>query len=194
MSTTLSVPAQTDYSDISSNQCSWCAMEFALKAPIFRKLFRESKEDKTDILELYTSCLVRGSKLRRDHGTFLYGENIDSANLLAYYRYDVLQKRTVCKNLDQDLLKILHPDLRSEFYTRVYDQVSLNEILNTVVPTISLLVSRHGQSLCIIPHGTKFIVLDSHLHELRVMTKEDTLKHIAMDHGGHLHLTLLYGT
>ena len=194
----IDVPAQTDsqYSDISSNQCSWCAVEFALHASKFRELYRMS--DIHEIRNLYTACIQKGSELRRKYGTFLYGENIDSQNLLTYYKksYDVLQRRSIHKNMDEDFLKILHPDLYSEFYTRKYDDGNtIEDNLRGIIISTSLLVSRHGQSLCVVPlGGDYYIVLDSHLHKLQLMTFQETITHICMDHGGAQNITLLHGT
>jgi hypothetical protein len=194
----IDVPAQTDsqYSDISSNQCSWCAVEFALHASKFRALYRIP--DINEIHNLYIACMKEGSELRRKYGTFLYGENIDSQNLLDYYKksYDVLQKRSIHKNVDEDFLKILHTDLRSEFYTRKYDDSNtIEDILRGIAISTSLLVSRHGQSLCVVPFGGDYyIVLDSHLHKVQLMTFQETVAHICMDHGGAQNITLLHGT
>ena len=193
----ISVPAQTDpeYSAISSNQCSWCAVEFALARRKLLETFQQS--DKTEFLAVYTQCMMEGSQKRKELGTFLYGENIDSQNLLDHYtdKLNILHKNTLRMNEDPEFVSILHPDLASEFYTRKYaENASLDTILSRMPYVSYLLLSRHGQSLCVIrAFSTHYLILDSHLHTARLATKEDTASHILMDNGGHTHLTLLFG-
>jgi hypothetical protein len=67
----------------------------------------------------------------------------------------------------------------------------VEKILDQVLPATSLLVSRHGQSLTIIPYYGRYLICDSHLHEAGIASKEETINHILMDHGGHLHLTCI---
>ena len=196
MFSTLSVPAQTDaeYSAISSNQCSWCAVEFGLRR---RDLIHAWTTRQTDeFLRIYKECLEVASQKRKDLGTFLYGENIDSKNLLEHYgsQLDIAHKNTIRMHEDSEFINILHPDLASEFYTRSYaDYVSLDEIVNRMPNNSFLLVSRHGQSLCVLRvHTNMFLILDSHLHIATLSTKNDTMTHIRMDNGGHTHLTLLF--
>ena len=191
------VPAQTDseYSAISSNQCSWCAAEFALKRRDLIKTWM-SKEYK-GFLELYTTCMEIGSRKRKELGRFLYGENIDSVNLLNHYEKEltIVHKYTVQLHTDPEFPTILHPDLKSEFYTRTYvDYTPLTTILKQMPFSSYLLVSRHGQSLCVIrAHSDSYLILDSHLHQARMTSEKETTNHILMDNGGHTHVTLLFG-
>ncbi len=193
----ISVPAQTDlqYSQVSSNQCSWCAVEFALHRHKLLELFHQ--EDKTEFLRLYNKCMAEASQKRKDLGTFLYGENIDSQNLLDHYgaQLQILHKNTLRKNEDPEFVSILHSDLRSEFYERSYaENVTLEGILSRMPYHSYLLVSRHGQSLCIIrAFSSHYLILDSHLHTARLAPKDEAAAHILMDNGGHTHLTLLFG-
>ena len=193
----ISVPAQTDsqYSAISSNQCSWCAVEFALKRRELIDSFQRT--DKTEFHFHYNDCLLRASQKRKDLGTFLYGENIDSHNLLEHYgsQLQFAHKNTLRMNEDPEFVSILHPDLASEFYKRTYaENASLDTILTRMPYFSYLLLSRHGQSLCVLRvFANHYLLLDSHLHTARLATKEDTASHILMDNGGHTHLTLLFG-
>lgn len=192
-----SVPAQTDteYSSVSSNQCSWCAAEFALKRTAIIQAWMSKNTQ--EFLHLYNSCMKTASQKRKDLGTFLYGENIDSENLLNHYgkQLDIVHKYTLKLHTDTTFPEILHPDLRAEFYTRDYvDYISLESILHDMPFKSYLLVSRHGQSLCVIRvHSNSYLILDSHLHIASMATKEETMKHILMDNGGHTHVTLLFG-
>jgi hypothetical protein len=196
MFSTLSVLAQTDaeYSTVSSNQCSWCAVEFGLRRQDLIKAWT-SRQPET-FLNIYKECLAVASQKRKTFGTFLYGENIDSKNLLDHYASNITiaHTNTIRMHEDSEFLNILHPDLASEFYTRSYtDHVPLDEIVNRMPFNSFLLVSRHGQSLCVIRvHTNMFLILDSHLHIATMSSKEDTMTHIKMDNGGHTHLTLLF--
>ena len=195
--TTILVPAQTDpqYSAISSNQCSWCAVEFALHSKQLASTFLD--KDSSAFLTLYNQCMLEASQKRKELGTFLYGENIDSANLLHYYKpyLEILHKNSIKLNDDPTFVDILHKDLKSEFYERMYaDHLTIDSILERMPYHSFLLVSRHGQSLCVIRMMSySFLILDSHLHIAQHLNKEDTKKHILMDNGGHTLVTLLFG-
>jgi hypothetical protein len=192
----IQVPAQTDkqFSQIASNQCSWAAAEFALHNSKLRSLLREEKIE--EFQSIYTSCLEQASRLRAEAGSKnLFGENIDTPELLDYYKkknLTVTSSYTIYKNKDEEFLKILHPDLLREFYTRAYStEHPVDRILNQIFNSECALVSRHGQSLAVIYYYGKYLICDSHLHTAMVLTREDAISHILMDHGGHLHLTVL---
>lgn len=192
----IQVPAQTDtqFSQIASNQCSWAAAEFALQNSKLRSLLRDGKTE--EFQSIYRSCLEKATHQRAEAGSkHLFGENIDTPELLDYYKQKnltVISSYTICKNEDEEFLKILHPDLLREFYTRTYrtDQ-SLETILNQIFNSECALVSRHGQSLAVIYYYGKYLICDSHLHTAMILNREDAMSHILMDHGGHLHLTIL---
>lgn len=194
----ISVPAQTDsdYSVIASNQCSWAALEFVLRATEFRQAIRS--QDTDGFVTIYKKCLLKASQLRAQAGKkHLYGENIDTPELLTHYTNNstslvITDRRTIMKNTSEDFLEILHPDLKREFYSREYAQGTIEMILSGVHGAQSVVVSRHGQSLAIIPCMGRYLVCDSHLHHAMILSREDTQKHIMMDEGGHLHLTAIH--
>jgi hypothetical protein len=192
----IAVPAQTDaeYAAVSSNQCSWCAVEFALKRHSLVQAWL--RRDAQAFLAMYKDCLAIASKKRKDLGQYLYGENIDSGNLLTHYNLNLVNKNTILLNTENgEFPRLLHPDLAAEFYDRRYmEGVSIEYILNRM-PTMSyLLVSRHGQSLVVIHvQNEMYLILDSHLHIAQMMSSAAAAKHILMDEGGYTHVTLLAG-
>ena len=193
------VSAQTDseYSSVSSNQCSWAAAEFALHSQELRRSL--IKNDISSFVELYKKCLLRASELRSKTSGCLYGENIDTPVLEDNYKknenkdpyLEIFEHLSVLKNTDAEFIKILHPDLAREFYTRTYTEREIGRIVNEVRNTTCLLVSRHGQSLAVIPFYNNYLICDSHLHEAKVVSQDDMIHHCLMDHGGHLHMTLM---
>ena len=59
------------------------------------------------------------------------------------------------------------------------------------------LISRHGQSFAIIPINDLFLVLDSHVHTIKLMNYNNISKYIkyqignTIDTTAHLHITIL---
>jgi hypothetical protein len=192
--TTIQVPAQTDpeYSSISSNQCSWAAYEFVKNSTSLRlALYKNNREQ---FLEIYRQCLHDASHLRKNTTGCLYGENIDTPIIKEHYSksVDCVYHSGVYQNEDPEFISILHEDLRREFYTRKYHENSTENIINGAFGTRScLLVSRHGQSFAIIPYYGRYLICDSHLHESVIVSKDDAIKHMCMDYGGHLHVTIM---
>jgi hypothetical protein len=209
------VPSQTDYNflKIASNQCSWIAIEFIINNNELIKSINILNIKKFS--KYYRKCMLKGSGLRRKiqkssnenynidiYGDIIlnaiYGENIDTPILLENYKniLKIENKYTIIKNENNEFLNILHEDLKKEFYTRKYNIID-ETILLTIISSLheknqGLLVSRHGQSLSIMPvKEEKYIICDSHYHHSQILDKTNTLKHILMDNGGHLHLTIL---
>lgn len=182
------VRCQTDDNEkaLSSNQCSWCAAVFASKAREFRKLLGR----KDDFVSLYNECLLTGSKLRAERGdsrTYSYGENIDNQLISRCVPIEILAQYTILANIDQSFLDILPHELRDEFYKRTY---ILREDIDFIIGNIVVLVSRHGQSFTVIPLTSEsYLVLDSHVHNVGIMSKNSLKKYIFGD--GHLHVTCL---
>lgn len=195
----ITVPAQTDveYSSVASNQCSWAAAEFALHSQELCRALESN--DTAKFTEIYKECLRRASELRSKTSGCLYGENIDTPILEEHYKrnmsggsyLEIFEHLSIIQNTDVEFVKILHPDLAREFYTRTYNERSIGSIANQVRNTTCLLVSRHGQSLAIIPFNTKYLICDSHLHQAKIVSQDDMIHHCLMDHGGHLHMTLM---
>lgn len=94
----------------------------------------------------------------------------------------------------EELLSILPNDLKNEFYTREYLKIEDLSLLSTYK---FILVSRHGQSFTLISMGESFLVLDSHVHTIVMMTKENAYKYIKYQNSenelGYLFVTLLCG-
>jgi hypothetical protein len=191
---TVTVPCQTDEEyKITSNQCSWCAAIFGIR---YKELLHLFLHDKDKFVQLYQECLMEGTKLRKEHKKPTYGENID--NTLLKKTLD-LEKRIIVnftfeenKQERDELLSILPEDLKNEFYSNKYFELSNLSSLSTYK---FILVSRHGQSFTLIPFYNYFLVLDSHVHTVGLMTKENTYKYIkySLDDNitGYLFTTIL---
>lgn len=192
------VPCQTDSEyKITSNQCSWCAAIFGLK---YRELRDAFLSDKTKFLEIYKTCLEEGTKLRKEFAIPLYGENIDNPVLNRELKLaeNIFLEATFELNEDKsdDFLSILPTDLKNEFYTRKYLKITE---LSAITNYKFILISRHGQSFTLIPIGNLFLVLDSHVHTVGLMTRENAFKYIIYDDSeesvtGYLNVTLLCGS
>lgn len=188
--TSTNVPCQTDpeYKAISSNQCSWCAAEFAKNAHTLKRLFFS---DRSAFVELYKTCLLEGSIKRRDNNNRQYGENIDNTALLGFYELENYKFETILLNNDPEFIEILPKDLREEFYQRRHVD---GDSLDAIIGNIYVMASRHGQSFTIIPLiNDLFLILDSHVHNIGLVNRDGLDKYVKHDHGGHTHITLIYG-
>lgn len=186
------VPNQTDpeYSNISSNQCSWIAHSFAKNYKKFKEYLITNNTEK--FIELYKKCLLEGSYDRKKYGKLTYGENIDNKLIIEKYKLDIYALYTKDYNIDEKFLKILPDDLLNEFY--INKQLETDDIIKHIIGNIFALVSRHGQSFVVIPlTSSKFMILDSHIHEVKLLTKEEMEKYVLCDYGGYTHITLLLG-
>ena len=183
------VPCQTDpeYAKISSNQCSWCAAEFATNA---KKLIRLFAEDKNAFKDLYKQCLSQGSIKRQLNNGTQYGENIDNSGLLGNYQMTNFKFKTIILNNDPSFVEVLPNDLKEEFYSRIHVK---EDNIDDITGNIYVMVSRHGQSFTVIPIGDRYLILDSHIHTLGLIDRVGLEKYIKHDHGGHTHVTLIYG-
>lgn len=173
----VTVSCQTDEEyKITSNQCSWCAALFGLK---YRELKDSFMTDKNKFIEIYSQCLKEGTMLRKEYGVPVYGENIDNNILkdkLDLERRIMIQFTLELNKEDADeLLHILPMDLKTEFYTRKYIEVTN---LSSLSLYKYILISRHGQSFTLIPFGSMFLVLDSHVHTIGLMSEENVFKYI----------------
>lgn len=191
----ITVSAQTDekYKNISSNQCSWCAWEFAVNA--IKLIHFYNSKNKTEFINLYNLCLLNGSN-KRVNGNKIYGENIDTPELInSYSSYNLMPlfSYTYKINNNDDFLKILHKDLKEEFYSREHVQINnYDNFINDIHQGTGLLVSRHGQSLFVVKVDTnKNLVLDSHVHEIGYMNDYNLKTYILNNNGGHTHLTII---
>ena len=185
------VKCQTDneYSTISSNQCSWCAAEFIKHKRELRNLFISNE---TKFIELYNKCLKDGSEKRKQYNHRLYGENIDNKTLLSQYDdICIIMYLTIIKNIDTSFIKILPDDFKQEFYTKKYIILNENYFENRISDGASFLASRHGQSFAIIPILQRYLVLDSHIHKAKLMTKEELSNYLVNENCGHTHITLI---
>ena len=183
------VKSQTDneYSTISSNQCSWCAAEFIVKR---KELLYNFINNRDKFIEIYNQCLYNGSIKRRDYKDKLYGENIDNKNLLSKYTIDIISQHTIIMNNDSNFLEILPGELRDEFYTNKYTEITIQEF-KEYQDNLSCLISRHGQSFAIIPILQRYLVLDSHIHKAKIMTKEKLSHYLFNENCGHTFITII---
>lgn len=190
----ISVPCQTDEEyKITSNQCSWCAALFGLK---YKELKDAFISDKSKFLEIYTECLKEGTNLRKEFGKPVYGENIDNETLKEKLNLEdkIMIEFTYELNKDSrdELVSILPEDLKKEFYTEKY--IDISDFLALSLYKF-ILISRHGQSFTLVPFGEYFLVLDSHVHNVGLMTKDNAYKYIkySLDYEltGYLFTTIL---
>jgi hypothetical protein len=187
----ISVMCQTDkkFSDISSNQCSWCAAEFIKKKDKLKQLFLEKKINK--FTDVYNECLFKGSNKRKQFNDKLYGENIDNKTLLEQYNFAVISYLTMLENEEPDFVNILPKDLKEEFYKKKYIMIDINYFNDHISDGACYLASRHGQSFSIIPMFNKYLILDSHIHTTKVFTGEELTKYLFNENCGHTHVTLI---
>ena len=173
----IQVPCQTDSEyKITSNQGAWCASLFGLK---YRELKESWYKNPDDFLNIYKKCLEQGTNLRKEHGIYLYGENIDSSNLNEKLELNknIYVRFTYIENASKrdEIINILSDDLINEFYTRKYFSIGDFTILSSYK---FILVSRNAQSLTLIPIGDSFLVLDSHVNIVGMMNKQNTYKYM----------------
>lgn len=193
----IDVPCQTDSEyKTASNQCSWCAASFAVK---YRELKDAFFNDKDNFVEIYKKCLEEGTRLRKQFGVPVYGENIDNPTLGKELNLskNIFLEATYELNDDKsgEFLSILPMDLKNEFYTKKYLKINDLSLLSAYK---FILVSRHGQSFTLISVGNSFLVLDSHVHTVGLMTSENAHKYIKYQTGEndvleYLSVTLLCG-
>jgi hypothetical protein len=160
-----------DNSIVSTNQCSWCAFEFASKADELKMLW--IKGDHDNFINLYNDCVKNGSIQRKVNFTFTCGENIDDEIIKTNYK-SLSEKYTYVTELNSEmkkpLLDILPEELAKTFFVRPdikrcafsdFIKITLNNIVKNV-----LIINRFGQSFTIIPLFSrgKYIILDSHTH------------------------------
>lgn len=185
------VMCQTDtkFSEISSNQCSWCAVLFAKNGDKLGEYYRENRDE---FNKLYEECLREASELRKKHNSILYGENIDRSDVLCKTKRKRIAFYTLIENDNPEFRKILHKDILSEFYTRVHLHI---EKISDVLDYNCILVSRHGQAFTIIKLSGFYLVLDSHVHTIGLMTRDNIQKYIRgtsdISSKNYLHLTIV---
>jgi hypothetical protein len=193
----VAVPCQTDPEyKFASNQCSWCAGLFAIK---YRELKDAYINDKNKFLEIYKSCLEQGTEMRKKFGVPVYGENIDNPTLNKELKLskNIFLEATFELNEEKsdEFLSILPDDLKNEFNTRRYLKITDFSVLSTYK---FILISRHGQSFTLITLGNEFLVLDSHVHTVGTMTRENAYKYIKYQNtelpvSSYLYVTILCG-
>lgn len=187
------VPNQSDteYSNISSNQCSWVAHCFAKNYRKFKEYLMTNNNE--NFIELYKECLLEGSNDRKKYGKLTYGENIDNSLVIKNYGLNIYALYTKTFNDTEEFLKILPDDLRYEFYMNV--QLKTDDIIKHIIGNVFALVSRHGQSFVVIPiTSLRYLILDSHIHDVQLLEKEEMVKYVLCDYGGHTHITLVLGS
>lgn len=198
------VPCQTDneYSEISSNQCSWVAAEFAQN---HNSLIKAYKENRAQFIEMYTQHLLSGSINRERFGGISCGENVDNELVHCETGIDksIKGKYTYTENkyvLDM-LSHSIPPTILTEFCGRIHTQLDILELDNSAR---YILLSRHGQSFIAIPLDGKYLVLDSHTTVCGLMTEHNLKTYIKMEHVsnilnmpnadcGYIHVILIYG-
>jgi len=194
--TQINVPCQTDldFGD-TSNQCSWCAGLFALN---YKKLIHTFLTDKSEFLNIYRECLETGTRLRKEYGKCLYGENIDNKILLNKLKLsdNIFFIASYDKNNSDDFLVKIPDELKNEFYNK--KGIKINDFDSLLNYKFSL-ISRHCQSFILITVNDSFLVLDSHVHTIGLMSKENAFRYIKYQHfddseiSGYLYVTILCG-
>lgn len=164
---------------IGSNQCSWCAGAFIINSTELVRLF-STKE----FVDLYHSCLLRGSELRREYGYLQYGENIDNKVLLRQMKIEITVQYIIKWKVDENFIDLLPVDLRSEFYnTGAIEPCDLNEWISDFLGRgVKFMISRFGLSFAAVKLTSDvFLVLDSHTKETGLMKKVEFMRYIMMD-------------
>jgi len=192
----MNVHAQTDkeFAEISSNQCSWVAWNFARRSKELTKALME--KDGARFTEVYNECMLDGSVRRAPHQTARpFGENIDNDWVLdANKDITVLTKMQVIKETPEAkmMLAMVSDDVKKEAFTEKYTLRNvLTEELRIMSGSAAMLVNRHGQSFTVVPYLGKYLILDSHLHETKVISLEETNEYCLADNGGYLFLTAI---
>ena len=186
----ISVNPQTnkEYSNISSNQCSWCAAEFIKHKKNLRYLFLSNK---AEFIELYNTCLKKGSEMRKEYNHRQYGENIDNKILLEKYDFNIISYYTIIEKYDKNFVEILPEDLKIEFYSNKYISIDTDYFKTQISDGTSYLASRHGLSFCIIPIINNYLILDPHVTIARIMTGTELSNYLFNENYGHTHITLI---
>ena len=187
----MKVQCQTDpkYSSMVSNQCSWCAAEFIKNRKELLNYYVHNNE--CDLTNLYNKCLLAGSIKRKEYNQRLYGENIDNTTLLDQYDFTVISFMTMIINCDVEFLKLLPDSLKEEFYENKYSMVDNTYFDSHISDGASYLASRHGQSFAIIPFLQNYLILDSHIHETKLLSPKELTAYLYNKDCGHTHVTLL---
>ena len=186
----ISVNPQTnkEYSNISSNQGSWCAAEFIKHKKNLRYLFLSNK---AKFIELYNTCLKNGSEMRKEYNHRQYGENIDNKILLENYDFNIISYYTIIEKYDKNFVKSLPEDLKIEFYSNKYVSINTDYFKTYISDGTSYLASRHGLTLSIIPIVGFYLVLNPHITTAQIMTGTELSDYLYNDNSGYTHLTLI---
>jgi hypothetical protein len=192
----MNVPAQTDkeFAEISSNQCSWVAWNFARHSRDL--MLAHMQKDEKKFLEMYNECMMDGSLNRAPHQSARpFGENIDNQALLeANKDIMIVSKMQVIKETPEAkmMLSMVSEDVRKEAFTEKYGRRNdLTSELHMMSGRAAMLVNRHGQSFTVLPYLGNYLILDSHLHETKVLSLEEANKYCLADNGGYLFLTAM---
>jgi len=183
------------YAAISSNQCSWCAYEFANNAQEFRKLWLKKDFDK--FTELYNKCILNGSNYRKDCNKYTCGENIDDDNIIKQYNnISIIDKCvTILNESNKDIINILPSELKNVFFIRDdIPQKDLNFLkmrIDTNKFKNFIIVNRFGQSFTIIPlYNSKYIIMDSHCRKCGITNIEGIINYLTINNDTGYNLIL----
>lgn len=177
------------YVAISSNQCSWCAFEFAKNSKEFAIL--HLKKDVDGFIKLYNKCLENGSRLRANCDSLRCGENINDEQILKEYEKDITIVDSCVDVLNpeqEENLGHIENELKTTFFNSQPNNVhngSIEFMLKRLVSRRGgsfAIVNRFGQSFTILAlHSDKFMITDSHCKKTGVTDLNGLNKYITMN-------------
>src|SRR5258706_15890839 len=103
---------------ISSNQCSWCAYEFANNAKQLCELWKSNEID--SFKKIYNKCVQNGSEQRKKINRYKCGENIDDKNIEDEYKnLSFVDLNVIVLNEKQkEVIDLLDNELKNNFFIR----------------------------------------------------------------------------
>jgi hypothetical protein len=186
---------ESSNTSISSNQCSWCAYEFARYAQKFRTLWLS--RNYVEFQKQYNACVLEGSKKRKQCNKYTCGENIDDPDILKEYSniINVDEGKTILNEDGKTILELLPDELRTVFFlrndttTKSMEHLVMRLTMNTMKGV--LIVNRFGQSFTIIPllNGT-YLIMDSHCRSSGSATLENVIKYLTINNDNGYNLIL----
>jgi len=182
--TIVEVKSQYDHSNISSNQCSWCAYEFIEE----QKQLRTLLSDIPQFTDLYNECVVRGSIKRKENNVFLYGENIDDINVSLHYKNLVVTHtyKTILNTQSSKILDEIDRQLKDRFFQRqgavLVSFIGFREILRSLKETEFIVINRFGQSFAILKFkDSNYFLLDSHCRTTGLINFPNLINYITFN-------------
>ena len=193
----LDVMSQYDGNNImtASNQCSWCAYEFASNAQELRVLWMTGKTEQ--FTNLYNNCVLSGSTKRKEYNKYVCGENIDDPEIIKTYTniLSIDTGKTVLNAEAVVSVDLLPEELRNVFFVRdsiteksmhhVRERLRMDRIRGVFI------VNRFGQSFTVIPLcDNTYLITDSHCRKTGNTTMEGLMNYLTFNNDSGYNLIL----